>query len=342
MEIPEDQMDQLALMGHLQDFFNPNFSKEFMEKLPGKIRERTDVLLADDKKISDLQKEHKAEVHRLHKEYMAAFRPIFQRRAEIVSGKGAAITDEEVKKGMPAEHHDVVEITAKPEDAANVKGVPGFWLKAFQHHVILDSMIKEYDEVILNHLIDVARTYEDTSDAYTLTFTFAPNEHFEDEKLTIKVTDDGKVERTAPKWKPGKNVTVKTITKKQRAKRTGAVRTINQEVPCESFFAIFQESAKKEDKDQDDEDEEGEEDDEEQLLPLLFIIRNSIIPMAVEYYTGEAPDGTSDVEDDEEYEEEEDEEEEDFDAHRHMPARGAAGRGAPARRETGERRKRDV
>lgn len=40
-------------------------------------------------------------------------------------------------------------------------------------------------------------------------------------------------------WKKGKNVTVKTIKKKQKHKGRGTVRTITKQVPNESFFNFF-------------------------------------------------------------------------------------------------------
>lgn len=40
-------------------------------------------------------------------------------------------------------------------------------------------------------------------------------------------------------WKKGKNVTVKTIKKKQKHKGRGTVRTITKQVPNDSFFNFF-------------------------------------------------------------------------------------------------------
>lgn len=40
-------------------------------------------------------------------------------------------------------------------------------------------------------------------------------------------------------WQKGKDVTVKTIKKKQKHKGRGTVRTITKEVPQDSFFNFF-------------------------------------------------------------------------------------------------------
>lgn len=45
--------------------------------------------------------------------------------------------------------------------------------------------------------------------------------------------------RCAIDWKKGKNVTVKTIKKKQKHKGRGTVRTITKQVPNDSFFNFF-------------------------------------------------------------------------------------------------------
>jgi len=40
-------------------------------------------------------------------------------------------------------------------------------------------------------------------------------------------------------WKEGKNITKKTIQKKQKNKKSGASRTVNKTVDAESFFNFF-------------------------------------------------------------------------------------------------------
>lgn len=47
------------------------------------------------------------------------------------------------------------------------------------------------------------------------------------------------VSRCTIDWKKGKNVTVKTIKKKQKHKGRGTVRTITKQVPNDSFFNFF-------------------------------------------------------------------------------------------------------
>lgn len=48
-------------------------------------------------------------------------------------------------------------------------------------------------------------------------------------------------------WKKGKNVTVKTIKKKQKHKSRGSVRTVTKSVQADSFFNFFSPPAMPED-----------------------------------------------------------------------------------------------
>lgn len=104
-------------------------------------------------------------------------------------------------------------------------------------------------------------------------------------------------------WNKGKNLTIKTIKKKQKHKARGAVRTITKQVPADSFFNFFNPPIL----------EDGKEDiDIENILEhdyeIGHFLRSRIIPKALLYYTGELVDT-----EDEEYDEEEEEEEEDDD-----------------------------
>merc|ERR1711931_507427 len=95
-------------------------------------------------------------------------------------------------------------------------------------------------------------------------------------------------------WKEGKNLTVKTVKKKQKHKNKGTVRTVTKEVPADSFFNFFDPPVVE---------------DEEEMEALLstdyeigHLLRERIVPRAVLFFTGD------DEYDDEEEESDEDEE----------------------------------
>ena len=85
-------------------------------------------------------------------------------------------------------------------------------------------------------------------------------------------------------WKEGKNLTVKTVKKKQKHKSKGNVRTITKQVKNDSFFNFFDPPPIPDDPDADIDPETQD------LLTADFeighYIRDRIIPRAVLFFTG--------------------------------------------------------
>jgi nucleosome assembly protein 1-like 1 len=123
---------------------------------------------------------------------------------------------------------------------------------------------------------------------------------------------------TEIEWKEGKNLCVKEIKKKQKAKagkNKGQIRQITKQVPTPSFFHYFAEP-KSEDDDEEEKEENEEEDqqitlNEEEDYEIAHAIRTCIIPDAVLWFTGEAREDEDFEEDDEEGEEDGDEDQDD-------------------------------
>lgn len=302
-------------------FTNPNYSREFLATLPQKVRDRTKVLMSwDDKRVAECN-EREIAMDELRRKYESLFVPLFARRKEIVTGSKPP-TQEEVVEGVPEDHKGKVEIEGEDKEDTE-KGIPAFWLDALQHHVIINDMITERDQEILEHLIDISVATLDPKvrPGFTVIFTFEPNEYFAETTvfktfywkhecgdLTIDTCDQGPIT-----WNEGKDPTVTTVTQKQKSKsKKGAVRYITKTEPCESFFNLFKPS------------EDSEEN--EQWCSLAMTIREKVAPLAVEYFTGEAADGSSDLDDDEDEEDDDEEEEEEEEEEIPMP-RGGRGRG---------------
>jgi len=314
----------------LSRFTNPNFSREFMATLPDKVRNRVKLLLSWDEAYVEKSNAREKANDELRRKYEALYAPLFARRREILTGD-ADPTAEEIAKGMPEDHKGKVETTGAEEaGTAEEKGLERFWLEALQHHCIISEMISERDEDVLEFLQDVsvATLDPEVRPGFTVVFTFAPNEHFEETSLfktfywkhdcgdlTIDTTDQSPIT-----WKEGKDTTVVTVTQKQKSKKAGAVRYVTKTEPCDSFFNFFKAT---------DDAEENE-----QWCSLAMTIRDKVAPYAVEYFTGEAPDGSSDLDEDEDEEDFEDDDEEEDESEEEMPVRGGrGGRGgaAPAR-----------
>merc|ERR1712048_994690 len=223
---------------------------------------------------------------------------------------------EEVKEKMKVEDEKAKKDV---EEGKDVKGVPEFWLTIFKNVDMLQEMVQEYDEPVLQKLTDITVTFSEAPMGFTLHFYFAPNDYFSNSVLTkeyemkCEPSEDDPFSFEGPEifkckgctinWKePGKNLTVKTVKKKQKHKSKGNVRTITKQVKNDSFFNFF-------DPPTIPEDPEAEVDaDTQELLTSDFeighYIRERVVPRAVLFFTGEA------LEDDDYDDEEEEGEEE--------------------------------
>ena len=106
----------------------------------------------------------------------------------------------------------------------------------------------------------------------------------EDDPFSFEGPEIFKCKGSTITWKEGKNLTVKTVKKKQKHKSKGNVRTITKQVKNDSFFNFF-------DPPPIPDDPEAEVDPETQdLLTADFeighYIRDRIIPRAVLFFTG--------------------------------------------------------
>ena len=120
-------------------------------------------------------------------------------------------------------------------------------------------MVQEHDEPILKHLKDIKVKSVDAGQpmSFILEFHFEPNEYFTNEVLTKTYRMRSEPDDSDPfsfdgpeimgctgcqiDWKKGKNVTLKTIKKKQKHKGRGTVRTVTKTVSNDSFFNFVEE-----------------------------------------------------------------------------------------------------
>jgi len=301
---------------------NPMFS------LPKSVRRLVRALKGIQLEHVNKEAEFFKELHALEIKFEKQFQPFYEKRAAVISGAYIP-TDEECE--FQSESDKEIELSNEVEkvkleegdkdaEEADVKGIPEFWLAAFKNAPSLADMIEECDEPILKHLVDVKATTFSEPMSFVLEFHFEPNEYFSNAVLTkhyeLKCAPDEsdvfsfegpeivKTKGCSIDWKKGKNITVKTIKKKQKHKARGAVRTVTKTIQNESFFNFFSPPAVTENEDEMDEETQN-------LLSNDFevgnLLKDRIIPHAVLFFTGE------NMVDDEFDEEEDDEEDEDFD-----------------------------
>jgi len=182
----------------------------------------------------------------------------------------------------------------------------------------------------LEYISDVQSEFLDENEqsSFKLIFEFAENPFFEEkilQKTFILREDEGgekvlsRTEGTKIQWAPGKDVTKKTVTRKQKNKRTKQVRTITETVENESFFSFFGSEVIPSDE-QFDDMAESEIEDLERVVESAFdaavAIRDKIIPRALGWFRGiehdedvdeDYSEGSLDSDDDSDNDDDEDE-----------------------------------
>lgn len=282
-----------------------------VKSLPVKVQRRIKALKNLQLDYLKLEAKFYEEVYQIERKYIELYQPIIDKRKEIIAGT-VEPTDEEATFASGDEEDEEMSEKLKqmsldltksmPKLDENVPGIPDFWLQVFKSTEVLTDMIQSHDEPILKHLKDIKIVHEQNEMAYTLEFHFAPNEYFKDAVLTKKYFLRSELDKEEPfnfegpeiykctgciiNWLPGKNVTVKTIKKKQKHKARGAVRTITKQVPNDSFFNFFNPPLAT--------DESKMDEDSQAILATDFeighFLRARIIPKAVLYYTGDIVD----------------------------------------------------
>jgi len=312
----------------------------YIQSLPPPVKRRLKALKKVQLETTKIEAKFYEEVHQLECKYHQLYTPLYEKRAQITKGDYEP-KDEECDWPSDDEESDLAEdvkdkVKVEEDDKEKkdkekpAKGVPEFWLTIFKNIEITQDMIQEQDEPALAALNDVKVTFSDgKGDApmgFKLHFMFGPNDYFTDTELTKEyemkcaASEQDPFSFDGPEifrckgcpihWKPNKNLTVKTVKKKQKHKSKGNVRTITKQVKNDSFFNFF-------DPPPIPEDPEAEVDAETQELltsdfEIGHYIRERVIPRAVLFFTGEAlEDDDFDEEEEGEEEGEEGEEEED-------------------------------
>lgn len=213
-------------------------SSGYIESLPADVRRRVAGLKGVQKQHSKLEAEFQEEVLQLEKKYFAKFTPLYQKRAKIVNGAEEP-SEDEIKAGE-AELEDDDEEAEKPAPEANkemseaIKGIPEFWLSAMKNQISLAEMITDRDEQALKHLTDIRMEYLDKP-GFRLIFEFSENEFFTNKTITKTYyyqEENGyegdfiydHAEGDKIDWLPGKDLTVRVESKKQRNKSKSSIR----------------------------------------------------------------------------------------------------------------------
>ncbi|KAK6167252.1 hypothetical protein SNE40_021328 [Patella caerulea] len=117
--------------------------------------------------------------------------------------------------------------------------IPNFWFTAFVNHPQISALLTEDDEETLQYLTKVeVQEFEDIKSGYKINFNFDSNPYFENEVISkefhLNDTGEPSSKSTTIKWKPGKDLTVKSSTPSK-----GGRKRNHDEGEQETFFNWF-------------------------------------------------------------------------------------------------------
>jgi len=297
-----------------RDGARPGFS---LEEQPLEVIKRLQAL----KKLQFENIKHEVayyeECHKLDLKYQALYDGNNETRRKIVGGEYEPSPFEQQWKDDQMDDMIVkLEKLQVGGDLKKVSGIPNFWLTVFQNanDSLLSGTLESIDEPIMKYLEEVSLSLPETNSSFTITFAFGKNEFFTNEKLTktydMKSSYDTEdpldydgpemVRATGCKidWKPGKNSTLKVIKQKvkQKGKGKGKQTFLTKQEKRDSFFNFFLPPKVPEDEDDVDDVLQAQITED---FDVGFAIKEKLIPRAVLYFTGEAIEGESDVEEEE-------------------------------------------
>eukprot|EP00095_Tigriopus_kingsejongensis_P004518 maker-scaffold532_size145644-snap-gene-0.28 protein:Tk04518 transcript:maker-scaffold532_size145644-snap-gene-0.28-mRNA-1 annotation:"hypothetical protein CAPTEDRAFT_163453" len=344
-----------AVMAALQGKLNSMVGTPsgYIESLPAPVKRRLKSLKKLQFANTEIEAKFYEEIHELECKYHKLYTPLYEKRSQITQGlyepneeecdwpSEDEEDDEELSEEMKAKAKLETDkkSNGSSEKEVDVRGVPEFWLTIFKNVDMLQEMVQDHDEAALTALQDIKVKFAEKPMGFTLYFHFATNDYFTDSILTkeyfmkCEPSEDDPFSFEGPEivkcqgcpvnWKPGKNLTVKTVKTKQKHKSKGSVRTITKTVKNDSFFNFFDPPPC----------EENEEDMDPMTQDLLtadfeigHYIRERIIPRAVLFFTGEALEDDFDEDEEEESGDEDGEEgEEDEDDPDFKPKKGGKG-----------------
>lgn len=210
--------------------------ENMVDQLPKYVQRRVAKLKALHEERERGMKEYLAERAKLEAKYQALAQPLYQKRADVISGK----LDDEIAYGNEDD-----------EDGEREKGIPQFWVLTLAHMDVVAELLTEDDIACLESLEDIKCTDDDNGEGFTLSFYFAENDFFENSVLTKKYEVPNLLLGDEPilklvegcdiQWKKGKCLTFAEVTQQQRGKgkNAGQIRTIVKKEKKDSFFHFF-------------------------------------------------------------------------------------------------------
>ncbi len=275
--VDDDTVDELA----------EQVSKVTIENLTEDQQKVLEKLQEIQNRHNDVEKEYITALMALKKSFRVKFSPLYEERKEALIPRNDATT-----------------------------AIPNFWCGALKNHQMIADMIETVDEQPLSYLQDIQAKWVEVSEnsdknGFELHFKFAENPYFEPQELVktyyMETTEDDNdpvlcsTDATLIQWKPSRDITKKTVTRKQKNKRTKQIRKLTETVSVPSFFNFFTKHEIPSEEELDNMSEEQVEELEvviEADYEAGCIIRDKILPRAVHWFTGDVVDSDMEMDDD--------------------------------------------
>jgi len=298
-------------------------SSGYYESLPKAVKNRVRALKKLHESKVEVDKEFKKAMDELEKQFSSKYNVLYEKRTKFISGavepKEEELASESEEEGVTIE--EVKEDAGKKEEDA--KGIPEFWLTVLKHQDEIADLITPEDEEALKFLMDITykpfseeakpkdtkekpkkkKTEEEEEEeedgekhGFSLEFHFAENPFFDDKVISktyfLQSSDVyGDIydyaEGSEIHWKPEENLTMKKVTKTQKPKgkkgKGQPAKSVTVEQRVDSFFNFFYPN------EMINQEEPGEEDEQylESDYETGVIIKDTVIPNAVLWFTGE-------------------------------------------------------
>ncbi|CAL2041449.1 unnamed protein product [Caenorhabditis brenneri] len=275
---------------------------DVISNLPKNVKQRVCALKKLQRESIKIESDFYKRVHELELEFEQKFKGIFDTRRAIVTGEKEpteAESDVPILEGL--NEAQLTDLNKTTEADPSAKGIKDFWLTALKTHDLISESIEEHDIPILSYLTDITTAANTDPMGFKLEFHFATNPYFKNTVLTKTYVLNFDPDEDAPiafdgphivrvigdqiEWEDGKNVTKKAVKKKQK-KGANAGKFLTKTVKADSFFNFFDPPKSKDERNEDEDDEQAEE-----YLELDYemgqALRDTVIPRAVLFYTGE-------------------------------------------------------
>lgn len=278
---------------------------DFKKNLPKVVLERINAVKNVTQEITEVELKFHDELHALELKYNAIYRPLHQKIQSIVSGDCQPKDGEKVwkpdeittkEKTDDEDMNDALYLTKKDAEKwrsidEKAAGIPYFWLHVLKNCAMVAESIQEKDEPILEKLTNIDMELCQEPKGFNLHFQFAENDYFTDKCLTKHYIIENKNDLDSPLHYEGPEI--KTCIGCEIHWKEGMDVTKNKEAG--SFFNFFSPPL-------------ADGDEKEIEIDIRFaydfevasMLRESVIPRAVLYYTGDAEDEDDDFEDEEE------------------------------------------